>query len=103
MFTDFARTYFSTCRRSFEYSALLSGSDVANSLSSQLNWKAVIKGSAELRAIKLGLARALYSEILVDDSLNGSPTCLEVPIICVSSIAMSSSYIVSNLITNINR
>jgi len=55
------------------YSPLLSGSDMANSLSSQLNRKAVIRGSVELRAIKLGLAKALYSDILVDDSLNGSP------------------------------
>lgn len=46
---------------------------MASSLSSQLNRKAVIRGSVELRAIKLGLAKALYSDILVDDSLNGSP------------------------------
>jgi len=46
---------------------------MASSLSSQLNWKAVIKGSVELKAIKLGLAKALYSEILVDDRRNGSP------------------------------
>lgn len=67
------KTYFSTCRLSFVYSPLLSGSDIAKSLSSQLNRKAVIRGSVELRAIKLGLAKALYSDILVDDSLNGSP------------------------------
>lgn len=66
-------TNFSTCLRSRRYSVQLSGSASASSLSSQLNWKAVIRGSGELRAIKLGLANARYSAIRVLDSLRGSP------------------------------
>lgn len=74
MFQNVILCYLSTCRRSFRYSPLLSGSAMTRSRSSQLRWKAVIRGSDELKAMRLGLASALYSEILVEDSLSGSPS-----------------------------
>ena len=65
-------TNFSTCRLRYKYSILLSGSALDNSFNSQLNWKTVSKGSEELKEIKLGLARALYSDILFDEAFKGS-------------------------------